>query len=331
MAPALPHAVKLLIACSGIFASFSYFAVLQEDVYKKKYGEQGEKFSATLLAIFVERAINAVLALICMLVLGRSGVQIAFMDIFNSGVSQMLAMAASNESLRYVSMPTQILGKSCKMVPVMIGGIVLGGKKYTAGEYLTVFTITAGVVIFNFGGQEKKGGATDSTYGMLLIFASLVFDAVTSGLQDSAKAKTKKLNPGIEKAEPTMFESMFYTNLSGSVVALALGAVAGQIGQGIGFCSAHPEVMTAILFYSLASAMGQLFIYYTIAEFGPLLLATVTTTRKVFSTLYSIFRDPTNKLSMQQWSGCAAVFVGIAFEVLLKSQHKPKKEATKKA
>ena len=58
---------------SGIFASFSYFAVLQEDVYKKKYGEQGEKFSATLLAIFVERAINAVLALIGMLVLGGSG------------------------------------------------------------------------------------------------------------------------------------------------------------------------------------------------------------------------------------------------------------------
>ena len=32
---ALPSEVKLLIACGGIFFSFSYFAVLQEDVYKK--------------------------------------------------------------------------------------------------------------------------------------------------------------------------------------------------------------------------------------------------------------------------------------------------------
>ena len=30
--PELPSKVKLVIACSGIFFSFSYFAVLQEDV-----------------------------------------------------------------------------------------------------------------------------------------------------------------------------------------------------------------------------------------------------------------------------------------------------------
>ena len=32
------------------------------------------------------------------------------MDIFNSGVSQMFAMAGSNEALRYVSYPTQVRG-----------------------------------------------------------------------------------------------------------------------------------------------------------------------------------------------------------------------------
>ena len=54
----------------------------------------------------------------------------------------MLAMAGSNEALRYVSYPTQVLGKSCKMVPVMAGGIVLGGKTYSAFEYLQVALIT---------------------------------------------------------------------------------------------------------------------------------------------------------------------------------------------
>ena len=34
---AIPKELSLLIACAGIFGSFSYFAVLQEDVYKKKY------------------------------------------------------------------------------------------------------------------------------------------------------------------------------------------------------------------------------------------------------------------------------------------------------
>ena len=44
--------------------------------------------------------------------------------------------------------------------------------------------------------------------------------------------------------------------------------------------------------------MGQCFIYYTIAEFSPLLLATVTTTRKIFSTLVSVFRDPSEMIFM---------------------------------
>ena len=109
---AIPTEVKLLIAVSGIFFSFSYFAVLQEDVYKKGYGEDGEKFKYTFLALLVERGINALIGLMGVIMLGSSGAKIPHMDIFNSGISQMLAMAASNEALRYVSYPTQVRAPS---------------------------------------------------------------------------------------------------------------------------------------------------------------------------------------------------------------------------
>ena len=107
----------------------------------------------------MERLINAAVALVGLLSFGPSGLKIPHLDIFNSGVSQMLAMASSNEALRYVSYPTQVLGKSCKMVPVMAGGVVLGGKSYSAFEYLQVALITAGVCVFNLFGKKKKGGA----------------------------------------------------------------------------------------------------------------------------------------------------------------------------
>jgi len=324
---ALPEPVKLLIACGGIFFSFSYFAVLQEDVYKKTYGEDKEKFTHTLLAIFVERGINALVALVGMALLGGSGVKIPHTDIFNSGVSQMLAMAASNEALRYVSFPTQILGKSCKMVPVMIGGILLGGKTYTLAQYAQVILITVGVCVFNFGGKSKKG-ADDSSYGLALIVASLVMDMVTGGLQDRVKMRTKELNPEAKGAKPTMHESMFYTNLSGAIVALALAAVSSDLLPGVQFCLKYPEVTWAILVYSLASAVGQNFIYYTVTQFSPLLLSTVTTTRKIFSTLYSIFRDPSNVLSTMQWSGCGLVFLGIFVDLAAGAMSKPKGAAS---
>ena len=119
-------------------------------------------------ALVGARGSNALCAVLGVVALGGSAVKIPHMDIFNSGVSQMLAMAASNEALRYVSYPTQVLGKSCKMVPVMAGGIVLGGKRYSAFEYAQVAAITLGVCIFNFGGGKKQVGKQDSPYGLFL-------------------------------------------------------------------------------------------------------------------------------------------------------------------
>ena len=92
----VPKEAQLLIGALGIFLSFSTFAVLQEDVYKKAYG--GEYFAFTFFAIFVERAINALTALLGDVTLGSSGLNIPYVDIFKSGVSQMFAMAASNEA-----------------------------------------------------------------------------------------------------------------------------------------------------------------------------------------------------------------------------------------
>ena len=177
----VPREAQLAFGALGIFLSFSVFAVLQEDVYKKAYG--GEFFKYTFFVLVVERGINALPALAGTRALGGSGLAIPHRDIFNSGVSQMLAMAASNEALRYVSYPTQVLGKSCKMVPVMAGGIVLGGKTYTAIEYAQVVLITIGVCVFNFGGKKKRSGAGDSPLGLFLIGASLLMDAFTGGLQ----------------------------------------------------------------------------------------------------------------------------------------------------
>jgi len=189
--------------------------------------------------------------------------------------------------------------------------------------------VTLGVCVFNFGGKAKKGGA-DSSYGLLLILLSLVMDAVTGGLQDKVKAQTKALNPSEKGAKPTMHESMLYTNVSGCIVAAVLGMLAGHLGAGFAFCMKYPEVMTAILIYSLASAVGQNFIYYTITQFNPLLLTTVTTTRKIFSTLYSVFRNPSNSLGTMQWGGCGLVFLGLIIDVTEKYLKKAPPPSTAK-
>ena len=90
--------------------------------------------------------------------------------------------------------------------------------------------------------------------------------------------------------------------------------------------------MKAIMVYSLASAVGQNFIYFTITQFNPLILTTVTTTRKIFTTVYSVFRNPANSLTTPQWGGCGLVFVGMLLDIAQSAMcPKKKPEAAKLA
>jgi UDP-galactose transporter B1 len=130
-----------------------------------------------------------------------------------------------------------------------------------------------------------------------------------------------------EKPVPTMHESMLWTNFSGFLVACGLALATGQLTEGVAFCLRNPEVINAIIIYSLASAVGQNFIYYTITQFNPLILTTVTTTRKIFTTVYSVFRNPANKLALGQWGGCALVFVGLLLDIVEQAVCPKKKKA----
>ena len=136
---ALPSFVTLIIGVAGVFGAFSFFAMLQQDVYKKEY--DGDKFTQTLFMMACERSMNSLVAFIGMTVFGGSGFKIPYQEMTISGVTQMISMSASNEALRYVSFTTQVLCKSCKMVPVFIGSLLLDPIKrsqYGIIDYLKV-------------------------------------------------------------------------------------------------------------------------------------------------------------------------------------------------
>jgi UDP-galactose transporter B1 len=63
------------------------------------------------------------------------------------GLTSMGSTFCSVRSLRYVIYPIQVLAKSCKPVPVMLMGALMG-KKYPARKYFNVALIVSGVALF---------------------------------------------------------------------------------------------------------------------------------------------------------------------------------------
>ncbi len=68
MRVALSRELELIVCCLGVFISFSYFAVMQEDVYVVQ--PNGERFSMTFFALVFERTVNALCALVAIFVFG---------------------------------------------------------------------------------------------------------------------------------------------------------------------------------------------------------------------------------------------------------------------
>lgn len=77
--------------------------------------------------------------------------------------------------------------------------------------------------------------------------------------------------------------------------------------------SENPSLLWALVLFSLCSAFGQVFVFWTIREFNALTLTTITTTRKFFTILVSVVVHG-NALVGKQWFAVATVFAGLFLE-----------------
>eukprot|EP00595_Chromulina_sp_UTEXLB2642_P002255 CAMPEP_0196764186 /NCGR_PEP_ID=MMETSP1095-20130614/5550_1 /TAXON_ID=96789 ORGANISM="Chromulina nebulosa, Strain UTEXLB2642" /NCGR_SAMPLE_ID=MMETSP1095 /ASSEMBLY_ACC=CAM_ASM_000446 /LENGTH=333 /DNA_ID=CAMNT_0042119069 /DNA_START=218 /DNA_END=1219 /DNA_ORIENTATION=- len=318
----LPQSVKLIIGAGGIYAAFLYYGTLQEDVFHFK-SSTGEKFKDAWFLQAFEALANVIIGGIGLLLTG--GTKNLPQDMFAlSGATQVCAKAFTSLALANgVSFPVVTLSKSGKMVPVMIGSLLLGGARYTLREYAAVLAIIIGTCIVSMGGKKKAGPAS-SVLGIVFIFLSLSCDGITGGVQKRLKSKSQALG-----VKPKPYDFMFWTNLYMGITAAIIALFLGEFTTGFKFVTENPELLSKVLKFGLCSAIGQSFIFYTISHFDPLVCSTVTTTRKVFSVLLSIFING-HPVNAEGWFGIGLASAGILSELQDKSSGGEHKKEEKK-
>ena len=236
-----------------------------------------------------------------------------------SGMAQVSAKACTSIALSYgLSYPIATLTKSGKMAPVMIGSIYYGNATYTVRDYIQVALIIFGTAMVSFGsssstshhgGSISSGQKRDSMLGVLYILMSLLFDGVTAGYQKRFQHDMSMMN-----VQPKSYDYMYYTNIYMFGTALTIALLCNEIPTGMTFLFNNPVLFYQIIQFTICSAIGQSFIFYTLANFDPLVLSTVTTTRKIFSVLLSIFLKG-HSLSYMGWTGISIACSGILSEM----------------
>jgi UDP-galactose transporter B1 len=105
----------------------------------------------------------------------------------------------------------------------------------------------------------------------------------------------------------------------------------GELSDALTFITTYPSVGWDVLAFSACGAVGQVFIFYTLAHFSSLLLVTVTVTRKMLSMLASVVLFG-HVVTGMQWVGVGLVFGGIGAEAAVKRvEGKRKAEAKRRA
>jgi UDP-galactose transporter B1 len=194
-------------------------------------------------------------------------------------------------ALSYISYPTMVLGKSCKLVPVMLMNVVLYRRRFAPHKYLVVFMVTAGITLFMAFGDEKPGKAKKhgvganhpSLYANLIgtayLLINLAIDGATNSTQDEIFTRYK-----VNGQQMMLWINLFSTVLTTVISVLPLPYIpvlhpspGGQpeLRATLNYIANHPSVVTPLAQFAVTGALGQIFIFETLQHYGSLTLVFV--------------------------------------------------------
>lgn len=310
----------MILCVGGIYASFLTWAVLQERIATTPYGPDNRVFRASHVINGTQNLLACLSGLLFLSYKRWSGDRRAAAPLMPSrevaskyllvAACQALSSPLAYASLKYVDYLTMLLAKSCKLLPVMAVSLVLYRTRYPVYKYAVVLLITAGVCLFSvFQPTSKTSSVTSEFKGIALLGANLLLDGLYNTTQDRMFSKYKMI---------TGAHMMVVLNyLTTMLTAVLLIASKEQLAELRWFIRHHPVVLRDIVLFGLCGAVGQIFIFVTLENFGSLVLVTTTVTRKMMSMLLSVVMFNHRLVSMQ-WLGVSLVFTGIIGEAAWK-------------
>uniref|UniRef100_A0A0B6ZVJ6 Adenosine 3'-phospho 5'-phosphosulfate transporter 2 n=1 Tax=Arion vulgaris TaxID=1028688 RepID=A0A0B6ZVJ6_9EUPU len=217
-------------------------------------------------------------------------------------------MGLSNTSVGYLNYPTQVIFKCCKLIPVLIGGILIQGKRFSLIDVTACLCMSVGLILFTL--ADSSVSPNFNTYGVLLISLALCADGAIGNVQEKTLKQYGASNG----------EMVLYSYGIGFIYILVGLTVSGNILPAFYFCQEHPvETYGYAVIFSVTGYLGLYIVLTTVKSFGALIAVTVTTCRKAVTIILS-FIFFTKPFTLQYiWSGLVVV-LGIYLNLYSKNK-----------
>jgi len=279
--------IKFLFCFCGLQVSYLTWGYMQELIMTSKFeatkSSPDGRFPSAAFCVFSNRFLAIIVAMISVKI--RHGAvfanNIAPLQAFTPcALSNTMSSWSQYASLRYVSFPVQTVFKSSKIIPVMIMGKVLKGTSYPTTQYVEAALITLGVAIFSLSSKSSESESSTEGIGLIFMLMYITFDCFTSQWQDRVYVTYGRPN-----VDP--YQMMLGVNSSAIVITTLGLLISGDFPKVYEFFLVNPNVLSYNIITAITSASGQLCIYYTIKEFGPIAFTIIMTVRQMISICIS--------------------------------------------
>jgi len=320
------QAVKFTFAFTGLLTSYLTWGYMQELIMTTKFeptpSSPDGSFPSAAFCVFSNRFLAIVVAVIAVKLRHGSvfANNVAPLHIFTPcALSNTMSSWSQYASLRYVSFPVQTVFKSSKIIPVMIMGKVLKGAIYPTSQYVEALFITIGVAIFSVASQESSRDSSTEIAGLIYMLMYITFDCFTSQWQS-------KIYDMYGRANVDPYQMMLGVNSSAICITTFGLLVSGDFPIVWEFFMVNPNVLMYNIITAITSASGQLCIYYTIKEFGPIVFTIIMTVRQMISICISAVKFG-HHISAIAFCGAVVVFGVLFYQIRRKYIASKKKKS----
>lgn len=178
------------------------------------------------------------------------------------------------------------------------------------GIGVAMFMSSTDELVFSTDAFGNAEAASAKWTGVMLLGLFLIFDAFTSQFQSRMFQRHVDLS---------MVELMFATSAFSTILSAITLIHTHELSPALEFVYEHSEIQLHFFMFSICSTIGQLFIYYTIKNFGAVVFTIIMTTRILLSIALSVILYG-HKVSGVGFLGLCLVMAAVLYRIKRKAE-----------
>ena len=261
---------------TGAVVCYLAFTATQEGVFASMGGAHGG------MVTLVTTAVYCVLALFERVRSGEMHRKGSWRDYFILAACTSGGMYATNAALAYLNYTTRIVAKSSKVIPTMLLGTVMQGRRYAASEYAAAGMLVVGIALFTMGDVDTL--PSFEVKGIILIAVALCLDSAAGNFEER---RFFNVPDPVHHAEV-----VYHANLIGMGMTCVGMSFSGELWVSIEHAVNNVASVPLMALAALFGYLSVSFILLLIRHYGASNTEVVKSMRKMVSIALSMMLYP---------------------------------------